>query len=98
MSQSLALDPPVRGQWAIMNPPGHAKLALDFLAVDDRKSPYQGVSLWRHVFSIISVESTLAWGQPVLAVKDGTVVAASDGAADRQRINMNFWKRLSRIL
>ena len=88
MSQSLALDPPVRGQWAIMNPPGHAKLAFDFLAVDDRKSPYQGVSLWRHVFSTISVESTLAWGQPVLAVMEGTVVAASDGAADRERINM----------
>lgn len=71
-----------------MNPPGHAKLALDFLAVDDRKSPYQGVSVWRHVFSTISVESTLAWGQPVFSVLDGTVIAASDGAPDRERINM----------
>ncbi|MDP3616890.1 MAG: M23 family metallopeptidase [Rhodoferax sp.] len=88
MSQSLALDPPVRGQWAIMNPPGHAKLAFDFLAVDDRKSPYKGVSLWRHVFSTISVENTLAWGQPVFSVLEGTVVAASDGAPDRERINM----------
>lgn len=88
MNQSLALNPPVRGQWAIMNPPGHAKLAFDFLAVDGRKSPYQGVSLLRHVFSTISVENTLAWAQPVFSVMDGTVVAASDGVPDRERINM----------
>lgn len=88
MNQSLALNPPVRGQWAIMNPPGHAKLAFDFLAVDDRKSPYKDVSLLRHVFSTIAVENTLAWGQPVFAVMDGTVVAASDGVPDRERISM----------
>ena len=88
MSQFLALNPPVRGQWAILNPPGHAKLAFDFLAVDDQKSPYNGVSLLRHIFSTISVDATLAWGKPVFAVMDGTVVAASDGAPDRERISM----------
>lgn len=88
MNQPPALSPPVRGQWAILNPPGHAKLAFDFLAVDDRKSPYEGVGLLRHIFSSISVENTLAWDQPVFSVADGTVVAASDGAADRERICM----------
>jgi murein DD-endopeptidase MepM/ murein hydrolase activator NlpD len=88
MSQFPAFDPPVRGQWAIMNPPGHAKLAFDFLAVDDQRSPYNGVSLLRHIFSTISVDSTLAWGKPVFAVMDGTVVAASDGTSDRERISM----------
>lgn len=88
MSQSLILNPPVRGQWAIMNPPGHAKLAFDFLAVDDTKSPYKDVSLFRHVTSTITVENTLAWGQPVFSVMDGTVVAARDGATDRERISM----------
>lgn len=88
MNSIPALDPPVRGQWAILNPPGHARLAFDFLAVDDRKSPYQGVTLLRHVISDISVENTLAWDQPVFSVADGTVVAASDGAPDRQRICM----------
>lgn len=96
MSQPLILNPPVRGQWAIMNPPGHAKLAFDFLAVDDRKSPYKGVSLLRHIFSTLSVEDTLAWGKPVLAVMDGTVVAASDGTPDRERISMA--KDLYRLL
>ena len=88
MSQSLALNPPVRGQWAILNPPGHAKLAYDFLAVDDQRSPYNGVSLLRHIFSTISVDATLAWSKPVFAVLDGTVVATSDGTPDRERISM----------
>jgi hypothetical protein len=88
MSQPLALDPPVPGQWAILNPPGHAKLAFDFLAVDDRKSPYNGVSVLRHIFSTISVDATLAWGKPVFAVMDGTAVATNDGAPDRERISM----------
>jgi len=88
MSQSLALNPPVRGQWAILNPPGHAKLAYDFLAVDDQRSPYNGVGLARHIFSSISVDATLAWSKPVFAVLDGTVVATSDGAPDRERLSM----------
>lgn len=83
-----AFDPPVRGQWAILNPPGHARLAFDFLAVDDQKSPYKDVSLLRHIFSTIPVSATLAWEKPVFAVMDGTVVAASDGAPDRERICM----------
>ena len=88
MSQPLVLSPPVRGQWAIMNPPGHAKLAFDFLAVDDNKSPYKNANLLRHITSTIPVENTLAWDQPVFAVMDGTVVAASDGVSDRERISM----------
>lgn len=88
MSQPIALNPPVRGQWAIFNPPGHAKLAYDFLAVDDGKSPYNRSSLLRHVVSTVSVDTTFAWNQPVFAVMDGTVVAASDGTPDRENICM----------
>lgn len=88
MRQPIALHPPVCGQWAIFNPPGHPKLAYDFLTVDDGKSPYKGTSLFRHLVSTISVESTLAWSQPVLAVMEGTVVAASDGMPDRHHLCM----------
>lgn len=89
MSQSLVLNPPVRGQWAIMNPPGHAKRAFDFVAVDDQKSPYTGVSVTRHIVSTIPVDSTLAWGKPVFAVMDGTVIAARDGTPDRENLCMS---------
>jgi murein DD-endopeptidase MepM/ murein hydrolase activator NlpD len=88
MNRPIVLSPPVRGQWAIFNPPGHPKLAYDFLAVDDCKSPYKGVSLFRHIVSSLPVEATLAWNQPVVAVADGMVIAASDGAPDRERISM----------
>jgi murein DD-endopeptidase MepM/ murein hydrolase activator NlpD len=96
MANTILLQPPVRGQWAIMNPPGHAKLAFDFLTVDDRKSPYKDVSLLRHIVSSIPVDATLAWNMPVFAVMDGTVVAASDGTPDRERISMA--KDLIRLL
>ena len=88
MTRPIVLNPPVRGQWAILNPPGHAKLAFDFLAVDDKRSPYEGVSLLSHIFFSISVGLTLAWDRPVFAVMDGTVVAASDGMPDREQICM----------
>jgi len=88
MVAPVVIRPPVRGQWAIFNPPGHPKLAFDFLAVDERKSPYQGVSLARHVLTRITVDETLAWGKPVYAALSGTVVAAADGAPDRHALSM----------
>jgi murein DD-endopeptidase MepM/ murein hydrolase activator NlpD len=88
MSEPVVLNPPLRGQWAIFNPPGHPKLAFDFLAVDERKSPYEGVRLLTHICSTIPVTATRAWNMPVLAVMEGTVVAASDGAPDREELFM----------
>jgi len=71
-----------------MNPPGHPRLAFDFLAVDEEKNPYKGASLLRHVFSTITVENTHAWNRPVYAVLPGTVVSACDGAPDRRPLSM----------
>jgi len=89
MSAVVIVDPPVRGEWAILNPPGHPKRAFDFLAVRDRRNPYKkGASLLRHVFSRITVEDTLAWDMPVYAVLPGTVIVASDGTADRPGLSM----------
>lgn len=87
-TQDTVINPPLKGEWAIMNPPGHPRLAFDFLATKGRKLPYRGSALFRHIFSSISVEATYAWGQPVYAPLDGTVVACSDGAPDRERIIM----------
>jgi len=88
MTAPIVVNPPVRGEWSIFNPPGHPPLAYDFLAVNDRRDPYKNASLTRHLFSRISVENTLAWGMPVYAVLPGTVVAASDGVADRLDLSM----------
>jgi hypothetical protein len=84
----LVIDPPLRGEWAILNPPGHPKLAFDFLATKGRKLPYRGATFLRHLLGSISVDATYAWGQPVSAPLDGIVVACGDGAPDRERISM----------
>ena len=88
MSSPVLLGPPVRGEWGIFNPPGHPRLAFDFLAVKGRRNPYRNASLLRHLFWRIAVEDTLAWGMPVYAVLPGTVVAASDGTPDRRGLSM----------
>ena len=87
-STDVVVDPPLRGEWAILNPPGHPKLAFDFLATKGKKLPYPGSLLLRHLFGSISVKATYAWGQPVFAPLDGTVMASSDGAPDRERVSM----------
>lgn len=84
----LLLHPPLKGEWAILNPPGHPKLAFDFLATKGRKLPYRGTTFLRHLAGSISVDATYAWGQPVYAPLDGIVVAVCDEAPDRKRLSM----------
>ncbi len=88
INTDLVIDPPLKGEWAILNPPGHPRLAFDFLATKGRKLPYRGATFFRHALGSISVDATYAWGQPVFAPLDGIVVACSDGTPDRERISM----------
>lgn len=88
MNTSVVVQAPVRGEWAVMNPPGHPRRAFDLLAVDDDKYPYKDASLMRHIFSTITVQHTYAWAMPVYAVLSGRVVSACDGAPDRLRLSM----------
>ena len=88
MNAELVIDPPLRGEWAVLNPPGHPKLAFDFLATKGRRLPYRGRIFLRHLLRSIPVDVTFAWRQPVYAPSDGTVVACSDGTPDRERISM----------
>ena len=87
-TQEIVLDPPLRGEWAILNPPGHPRLAFDFLATKGTRLPYAGTAVIPHFFGSIAVGTTYAWRQPVFAPLDGVVVACSDGAPDRERISM----------
>ncbi len=87
---NIVIDPPVKGEWAILNPPGHPELAFDFLAVNDRKLPYRGIDMVLHILATIPVTATYAWAQPAYAPLDGTVVACSDGNPDRERTGMIY--------
>jgi len=87
-SLPLTIDPPVRGEWAILNPPGHSPLACDLLMTAGGKSPYPVPTLVRHLFGTIPATAAYAWGQPVFAPLAGEVLAAVDGVPDRERLNM----------
>lgn len=84
----IVIDSPLRGEWAVLNPPGHPGLACDFLATRGNKWPYRGRDFVRHLFLSIPVEATYTWRQPVYAPLDGEVVACSGEAPDRERISM----------
>ena len=84
----IVIEAPLRGEWAILNPPGHPRLAFDFLATKGRKLPYSATAFLRHMLASIPVDATYAWKQPAFAPCDGEVIAVSDGAPDRERISL----------
>jgi len=88
--QEMILDPPVRGQWAIYNPPDHPGLVFDFLAVDERKSLYRKGNFLKHCLTFISVEDTYTWASSVFSPVDGVVVASHDSEEDRKRLSFVY--------
>ncbi len=86
----IIITPPVRGNWAIHNPPGHPKLAFDLLAENEKQSLYSKHSFARHVFTFISVEDTYTWANPVYSPVDGTVVQIQDTVSDRKKISFVY--------
>lgn len=85
-NQAIVINPPVRGMWAIYNPPGHSGLAFDFLAENEKGSLYRNCTFLKHLVTFISVEDTFTWSRPVFSPVDGVVVASHDGEKDRMRI------------
>jgi hypothetical protein len=85
---TILLSCPVRGEWAIRNPPGHPALAIDLLAVDAAGRPYPGGHLWRHLMGRIDAEHTYTWNAPVHAPLAGVVAAVGEEWPDRMRLNL----------
>lgn len=84
--QSVEVSSPIKGEWAIFNPPGHPELAFDFLAVNSNKSPYSRFGFTKHLVSFITVEDTYTWSKPVYSPVSGDVIQSHDGIPDRIRI------------
>jgi Peptidase family M23 len=89
-AQDIVIEPPIRGIWAIYNPPGHPVLAFDFLAEDENKSLYNKGNFLRHLISFIPVEDTFTWSSPVFAPVDGVIVASHDIEDDRKKISFVY--------
>jgi hypothetical protein len=88
--QPVVIQSPLKGEWAIFNPPGHPPLAYDFLAVNPDKSPYFSGGLWSNLFSFRSVDNARAWAQTLFSPVEGRVIAAVNHRPDQLRINMVY--------
>jgi hypothetical protein len=84
----LIIEPPVKGQWAVFNPPGHAEHAFDLLAVNHKKSPYIRGGLAKHVFTTISVENTHTWSAEVTSPVEGILTTIQNDVPDRFKLNL----------
>ena len=89
-SQDIVIEPPIRGNWVIYNPPGHPILAFDFLAEDESRSLYVKGNFLRHLVSFIRVEDTFTWASQVFSPVDGVVVASHDVEEDRRKISFLY--------
>ena len=83
------IAPPLRGEWLVMNPPGHPKLADDFIGMRERRRlPYPVSSVPRHLFHNLPVSEAHGWGRPVYAPVGGTVLEVSNDEPDTDRVNL----------
>ena len=86
---AVVIDPPLRGEWMVLNPPGHPTLADDFIGMQTgRRLPYSVTALPRHLFTSVPVTRAYGWNRPVYAPISGTVIEVSNDEPDARRINL----------
>lgn len=88
MAEPLIVEFPLRGEWRVMQPPGHPAYAFDLLAVKGERQDYVSTGYLPWVFGMQGVEEWYGWGQPIHAPFDGLVVQVHDGVPDRTPINL----------
>lgn len=88
MTEPLIVQFPLRGQWRVMQPPGHAQSAFDLLAVEGEKQEYVSTTYLPWILGMQPLEEWHGWGQPVYAPFDSVVVQEHDGVPDRTPINL----------
>jgi hypothetical protein len=82
------LSLPVAGTWQSIRSPGHDRFAFDLAAVDPVTHQTLTVSRVQHALGRAQVSDSHSWSEPVLSPVRGTVVRASDGWPDRERLHL----------
>lgn len=87
--QGPVIEPPLQGEWILMNPPGHSDLAHDFIGMrEGHWLPYPASAVPRHLLYKTPVSRAYGWGRPVYAPVEGTVLEVSTDEPDRDRLNL----------
>jgi hypothetical protein len=92
MTAEIELSLPFEGRWLARNSPARrvpshgtdllgGRYAIDFIGVDDRRRTADRRD-WRTWFATEPPERYFAYGRPILAPADGTVVEVHDGEID----------------
>lgn len=90
MKDQIYIRAPLRGGWRVFNPPGHPRLAFDFLAEGENRSFYKNANFLKHCASVLTVENTFAWGAEVYSPVAGEIVGCENGVPDRLRISFLY--------
>ncbi len=61
MSEELVITFPLRGEWVILNPSGHHRYALDFVATGRSNKRYFSRIWWRWFVGRMSVDDWYGW-------------------------------------
>ncbi|VAX34984.1 hypothetical protein MNBD_UNCLBAC01-251 [hydrothermal vent metagenome] len=84
----IKIQSPVKGEWSFMNPPGHHPDAKDFVAVNDKGTPYDWFKILRHLVYKLSVTETYAWEKEVFSPFEGVVLKVENTMPDRSGLNL----------
>lgn len=82
------IQSPVKGEWSFMNPPGHHPDAKDFVAVNNKGTPYKRIKCIRHLLFKLSVTETHAWEREVFSPFEGTVIKIENTSQDKMGLNI----------
>jgi hypothetical protein len=94
MTREVVIALPFTGRWLARNSPARRvpshgtdllgeRYAIDFVGVDERRRT-SGVRDWRTLLATEPPERYYAFGRPILAPADGTVVDVHDGETDHE--------------
>lgn len=87
--KGTVIEPPLHGEWIVMNPPGHSALAHDFIGMrEGHRLPYPASAVPRHLLYKMPVSCAYGWGRPVYAPIEGTVLEVGADEPDRDRVNL----------
>lgn len=92
MTDGMIIEPPLRGEWKILSPPGHHPDAVDFVQLDERRRSTHRKTGLRSIISGIPSQVYYCWGKPVYAPVEGTVLYVGDGWKDN--CSTSPWKTL----